>query len=1658
MAKPCRYQLPGTDTWMSESEFKKALNDGLIDKFMTENNISVRGLKPKAVTAPVEAQPAVETPATPVAETKTEPVAETKAPEFKKQSPLDDELDSAIIDMENIEEEIAIEKDNIREEKERIKEEKAKVRASKMSRAEKQDKLEDLDAELEDYIDNAEGVIENYKDDLKYAKSRVKKLENRKAKEQAAQEAKPVETKTEPVAKEEAPKYEAKEGLKESGYSPNDNIFNKPGLAKNKNYGWRTMSEKEFNDLASGKKTYEGGAPKSGNWIAGVPQSAAKFGKSGTVMVEFGGINMQGSENMEKGSKANKSNVTKVWKFNNETKTFEESPELLNALTSGSQLETPKQKTIDNKISDIDNEIDDIQDRQIPALEKKLKAAKDEYSILKFGKDYSLESIDKLIEDYKKEGINFNDYLSDEQRGIIEEMRALQNKSDELESKSVQLDESIDKEKKSKPISKQAPKKMIAPGRTKQAFDRNFTVEISADGTTATVQGEAIETADGRKLTPPKETVKITTNINGERVGITSKGDTVYLDRAKEVEEKQVDTTGKTGAQIKQEYMEIARQSNGDYAIVYSRTGDPLVYKKNRRTGKWQGLTDKGEWIDANENRNAQANDAVNYTRKDRKMVKMSTVKNGVSSVDDFVYDFNDNTWKKLSEDGSLSSVGKELAAKAEERFVLENPKRAPKTKEEIKQRISDIIDGAKADEGLAMSSLIPIPPKYWNKILDLVKEAMFKGVDFSFAVNDAARKVFGEAIKNKEITRDQANEYINAINDEKSDSIPELTAIKKEATSSLAQEIAEKGIDRMSYSDAFKIAEEAINNGEINPDILVQQVIDNPRPLNAIETAVFTYSKTKLSNELKELYDQFDLAKTENQKQSIDEKIKLLSDKMLKYDIASNIVGYIQGLSLSIRRVMLNADYDLVLPQIKKIYEDAGKEMPEGLEQKIKEAQKEFRRLNREIEKLRGEVQKTKEEEAVENIKESTKKTSKKKSADSKMTMSSDGKIAVSNESIRNAVINGATEIEDVIDAVRDEVLVKFPNATDRQIRDAISNYGKEVNKTKDEIKDEINRIKRVGRIISKLEDVQKQKGKVGKIKNPSVKTKAINILNLRESELKRALKEAMSEIPVTEQEMKDFQQYKLDAYKKSLKDRNAELERRIKEGDFSSNKRTRVFDLDQEARNLESERQALIEEFEYAKTKAEMETEPLLQKLNRSILSAFNLPKGLIASIDVSAPFRQGIIFMMTQNPLKSAQQLKQMFGFWASPKNYDKWLNELKSSEYYPLIKESGLYISEQNGKLSAMEEVFANNLGNKIPILGQSYKIGGKKIGGLDLYKRSEAAYSGFLNNLRVQSFMEGVELLKQNGYTLSNNKEAFKDWANYVNSATGRGNMDPKLALKLGPLFFSPRLIKARLEQIGISDALSLVGLSDGFYMKMSPPVRAMALKRISSFLAVTSTMIGLAALYYNNDDDDETSVELDPRSSDFAKIRFGNTRIDITGGFITFLRAYSQAISGKTKNLQTKQIENLNEGYGKKTRFDVLKDFYSNKLSPFAKKVYDYTAISDEERERRNLEEETQETKFNELGIPVWVQDLTIPLWMRDVEPIMKEQGTGTGMFLIGISLLGEGVQYFEPKYKAKKSSETMDFDFNDSEGIGDFNEAGGFGDFNDEKGIGDFN
>jgi len=274
-------------------------------------------------------------------------------------------------------------------------------------------------------------------------------------------------------------KEEAKaEAVKESGFSPNDNIFNKPELKNNKTHGWRTMSESEFNSLSTGEKTYEGGKPKSGNWIAGVPQSAAKFGKKGTVMVEFGGINMEGAENMEEGTTADKSNVTKVWRFNEDTNQFEEASDLLQNVKDGKAIEIViKKKSAQEKQAEIQKEVDDIQDNQIPELINKLYEApvalggeamvadilelqrkERKIDTIKEAVDAYFEKLTKYIEEPVTKEELIDDYLTKEQKAIIDEIQKLEERSSDLENEIGEIEEAQEQKAKTPKEAAKAPK------------------------------------------------------------------------------------------------------------------------------------------------------------------------------------------------------------------------------------------------------------------------------------------------------------------------------------------------------------------------------------------------------------------------------------------------------------------------------------------------------------------------------------------------------------------------------------------------------------------------------------------------------------------------------------------------------------------------------------------------------------------------------------------------------------------------------------------------------------------------------------------------------------------------------------------------------------------------------------------------------------------------------------------------------------------------------------------------------------------------------------------------------------------------------------------------------------------------------------------------
>lgn len=1134
---------------------------------------------------------------------------------------------------------------------------------------------------------------------------------------------------------------------------------------------------------------------------------------------------------------------------------------------------------------------------------------------------------------------------------------------------------------KTEPTTKAEPKPTtekpgITPGsykaKTDKGIDAEYDVKVDKEGKVTEVRRKPFVAISGDTMNPaPEKVKKIGTDTNGRQIIETEKGNTIYLEQPV----AKVEEVAKEEAPVKEE-----AEGKGKPTKVKIYAREPKLDER--------GVLEIGRF-----------NREIEFTKNKR------------AKSDEIAWETTVNGKKVKATPDQVVRIEKALA---------EQPKKT------TKEKISDAFDALKIDtKGKALS--IPIPPGIYNDIIEGAKQLVLKGIDIASAIKQAtskalaARKLADDVVKN---VNDYTNskEFTDKVN-EALEGEERVSGIKKALTSKESKELAETGIERMTIKEALDAGQAAIESKEVIPDKLIASIIgvknektgqyENgiARPLTVTETAAMVYYKATLDNELENAYN--DLNKALDSKNVIDEKhakseIARLEEKVAEYEVMANVTAYQQGLSLKLRSMLLNSQYNLVYQKQKIKAQYKGK-LPADVEERLNDLDKQLRETNAKLAELEKQRTKTEDEEVVKNIKET-------KDTEKKSAVSKDGKIKIPTADIRQAVLNGAATIDEVVDAVRDSVKAKFPKATDRQIRDAITNYGKSRSETKDAVQKKINEMKRVGRLLSELEDVQNG------IKKTKNKIK-IDALTEREIELKQKIKEELAKIPLTDEEIADLQAERLERFKKTSKKAIEELQKKIDNKDFDKKKRDLLLDLDKEAAELRAKREEIKYKFDLEFEKAQRNQMSGFTKFGESVLRVLSIPKSLKASLDFSAPGRQGSVFVLTQNPIKTLNQIGKQFEFWWSENSYNQWLNSVKSSEYYPLLKASGLYIAEPNAKLEAAEEALMSNFMNKIPLIGKTRVLkSGLKIKGLDAYARAERAYVGFLNNLRVQAFLDGAQKMSESGISPKTNIDEFKSWADYVNNATGRGTAGKKNLVGRGFEASAPALSLALFSPRFMWSRLNLTGINPSMYYRMSPTARKMAIKRTMGYFGMTSLILGLAALYLNNDDDDETSVELDPRSSDFAKIKIGNTRVDVLAGNQQVYRTIAQSLSGERKKLTTGEIEKLGQKYGSTTKLGIAGNFFVNKFSPIMSVIYKKYGLTEPEKKMR--EEEGEEGS----DIKSIVVDLTIPLYIQDVKDLAKDHGPQGALGFTLLNVFGLSVQNMQPKTKSvEQSSPVMD-------------------------------
>lgn len=784
------------------------------------------------------------------------------------------------------------------------------------------------------------------------------------------------------------------------------------------------------------------------------------------------------------------------------------------------------------------------------------------------------------------------------------------------------------------------------------------------------------------------------------------------------------------------------------------------------------------------------------------------------------------------------------------------------------------------------------------------------------------------------------------------------------------------------------------------------------------------------------------------------------------------------------------------------------------------------------------------------------------------------DGVIYIPEPVIRSLVEGGIDNINDLSQAVLDMISVENPDITLRDIRDAITKYGRTINPTQDAIQKEINLMKRLGRLISGLEDVDngerplrsglqrekptqeerrmqrelREKMKdlpldhadlekqwktaldatksrlqnqiedlekqieagekrspektplqydeeanalrekrdnlrtildemVGKpeLTNEQKLQRAINATERSVEKLRKqiesgdigfnptpqtlsspelnALKETRKQLSDELNEMRKqagiVEQRKLQQAKDRVNNRIAELQKKIRDRDYSKRK-PQPIKADDELLNLQAEKVRWQEVYDRAAYQAELKNRPLKEKAREAIVGALNIFRILKATGELSPVLIQGgvqTVNLAVRKPKTLLRAFARLFVSLGSARRAEQFDALMKSNSNYGVMKAAKLALVEPDYKLELREEQFIGNYINNLwNALGKGLEYASGKVLGVtetmplgdrvlsffkDEYRSMpktriseqfkninpllalERGLTVYMNELRMERFNDGLTMLEMEGKNITDNKKDFEKVAAAVNTLTGRANIGrlANIADILGTVFFSFRNTVSIMNQINPYWYATLKSNSDPWY---KPSVaQKIAVYDMIRFITITTSMMYLLKAAAGDDEEGNPNIDIetDPRSSDFMKMRQGNIRFDAFHGMIPMVVFFTRQFTGETKTKG--EVKELGSGRFTPTRSDLVINLGANKLSPQAGIAWRYA----------NTKVNKAGERTNKFGQPYDLADelsLT-PIYIESLNEIAKEDPDAYGKFLTFMGLFGVNSQVYETKSKEKK-------------------------------------
>jgi hypothetical protein len=479
---------------------------------------------------------------------------------------------------------------------------------------------------------------------------------------------------------------------------------------------------------------------------------------------------------------------------------------------------------------------------------------------------------------------------------------------------------------------------------------------------------------------------------------------------------------------------------------------------------------------------------------------------------------------------------------------------------------------------------------------------------------------------------------------------------------------------------------------------------------------------------------------------------------------------------------------------------------------------------------------------------------------------------------------------------------------------------------------------------------------------------------LETAKQELEAAVKQ-MAALREAAKTVKTPEQIAMQSLKARMATQTAKLLEKIANGDYAKAPKRKQIDIssDKEAMKAAAALQRAKADFNAGLEKYRRENMTAKElALDAAKEVAYVIQQG-ITSTDISAVFRQA--FYLTVNPtnwIKASKAFKVYLEAVWSQEAADRHMASLMARPNAPVYAKSRLRIVDlDETQFSKQEETARGRLANKIPWI-----------------KGSNRGFITFLNYMRADTFDK-----IWNNITIKSESNA-ESVAEGVNTLSGYGTIGPRggkannFLGNISPVIWSPRLLASRMN------LLTLKALRTG-----SGEVRKEFLKEYAGAL------VGMAALYMLVEAFDIGEVDWTSNSSDFGKIKVGNTRIDPLAGMSQLSVLVATALKGeRTSTTGKKTIARREQGekapYGAQLMDTYIGRFLRSKLRPEIGAVLD--ALSGE-----NMVGE-------QLTVAEKAMNFAVPLAYQDFFKIMDEQGIPAGLALQVLSALGVGIQHFE--------------------------------------------